>query len=63
MPNIFERLGDKQYRSRYVAICRSCKGSGESEFPLCHIPCTTCKGSGRVQIVKEIKVTVEPYNN
>jgi DnaJ-class molecular chaperone len=61
--NRFERTGDKTYRSQYVAICRACKGSGSHPFPLCNIPCDTCNGCGRVLIVKEIKVTVEPYNN
>lgn len=67
--NCIEKLGDKHYLTRYVDICRNCKGGGRVAN-LCHcaptesiITCPVCGGSGRVVICKDISVTVEPYHS
>ena len=56
----------KNFSVEGIEICRNCKGTGVEEKPtgekatiesLCHV----CNGSGRVKILRQGTVTVEPY--
>jgi DnaJ-class molecular chaperone len=67
--NGIERKGDGHYLTRYIDVCRNCKGSGKVAN-LCRctpqeavVTCPVCVGSGRVIVVKDIIITVEPYNS
>lgn len=57
--NSFNKIGSGHYISRYMAICRPCKGGGLDDHQMV---CRICKGAGRVIIQKEIFIKVEPYN-
>ncbi len=58
----------KIYETNQIELCRNCSGKGnvlDSDFigyDTVLEKCPVCDGSGRIVKMKEIKVTVRPFN-